>query len=217
MSICRISVLWQRAPPLLSGRWCSSHLFWYWSTRDSGERAKEGKLIFKTFVHWCWMFINCCSSQELWLGYSHKPCLCGNENKSLREESNEWEGECVGGLWSFDYHMRGRTTTNKSLFTLGLRIIEPLCHRMPCNLWCHWETSGFERARIGLQWCHCLSKRGGLCNSTLMSLGDSSWSLHFTHVTHVRVLHWLEEGMILKILNMICHGVMKSYHAITHF
>lgn len=57
-------------------------------------------------------------------------------------------GGCVGGLWSVDYHMRGRTTTNKSLFTLGFRIIEPLCHRMLCDLWCHWETRGFRRERI---------------------------------------------------------------------
>lgn len=95
MSICRVSILWQRAPPLLPRRWRSSHLFWYRSAGDSGECAKEGK----TYVHRCWMFINCCSS-ELWLGYGHKPCLCSNENKCpdiwekspVNEKGNVWEG-----------------------------------------------------------------------------------------------------------------------------
>lgn len=45
----RLSILWQCAASFLPGCWCCSHLFWYWSTRDSGECAKEGKLIFKMF------------------------------------------------------------------------------------------------------------------------------------------------------------------------
>lgn len=141
MSVCRVSVLWQRAPPLLSGRWCRSHLFWYRPTRDSGECAKKGTLIFQAFVHLCWMFINCCSSPELVFSQALSLWQWEQKSRHLREESNEWERECVGGLWSFDYHIRGRTTTNKSL---SLRIIDPLCRRMPCNLWCHWDARFLE-------------------------------------------------------------------------
>lgn len=205
VSICRVSILWQRAPPVLPRRWCSSHLFWYRSTGDSGECAQEGKLILKTFVHRCWMFINCCSS-ELWLGYSHKPRLCSNENKSpdIWEKSPVNERECVGGLWCFDYHMRRRTTPSKSLFTLGLRIREPLCHRMLCNLWCHWEARGFERARI--------SRFGALWCSHWLEWSIRSDSSTAVTILYARVLHWLEGKHL--IIWLVSGHVMESWRTI---